>query len=171
MFERFTPGARAVVVHAQVVSRELGHRVIDVPDLLIALVEVPDQMAGGILRDAGLDGGRLRRAVGGTADAAVLEALGIDLAEVRSRVEGVFGDGALDRARRSRGHRPFSRPAKKVLELALREALARQDRTIEAEHLLLAILREAGDAAVLLEAAGVDRELVEAQIVRRRAAA
>ncbi|WP_348537860.1 Clp protease N-terminal domain-containing protein, partial [Nocardia brasiliensis] len=39
------------------------------------------------------------------------------------------------------GHIPFTKDAKKVLELSLREALARKDKSIESGHVLLGILR------------------------------
>jgi hypothetical protein len=51
--------------------------------------------------------------------------VGIDLDEVRRSVEEAFGPGALDRGRGARaGHIPFTRGAKKALELSLHEALA-----------------------------------------------
>ncbi|MDT5280878.1 MAG: hypothetical protein QOJ20_2073 [Mycobacterium sp.] len=61
---------------------------------------------------------------------------------------GTFGPDAFDNAlpnsgrrRRRRGHIPFTKPAKKVLELSLREALAHKDNWIGREHILLGILR------------------------------
>ncbi|MCF6522897.1 Clp protease [Streptomyces sp. JJ36] len=103
----------------------------------------------------------------GPEDAAALRAFGIDLEEVRRHTDAAFEPGALDRAgddaaasgrrgrwlplgrgRRSRGgeaepagHIPFTPRAKKALELALREAVARKDRYIGVEHLVLALLR------------------------------
>jgi ATP-dependent Clp protease ATP-binding subunit ClpA len=62
-------------------------------------------------------------------------------------------DGALPksgRRRRRRGHIPFTRSAKKVLELALREALAHKDNEIRCEHILLGILRSGDKPAVSL---------------------
>jgi hypothetical protein len=43
------------------------------------------------------------------------------------------------------GHIPFTQGTKKVLELSIREALARRDKRIEAGHLLLGILRSPND--------------------------
>lgn len=95
-------------------------------------------------------------------DAEALREFGIDLGEVRRRAERAFGKGALDtpaaggdpegsgRFRRRRrlgprdrgpGHIPFAHRAKKALELALREAIARKDKHIGTEHLVLALLR------------------------------
>jgi hypothetical protein len=78
------------------------------------------------------------RAVG---DRETLRSTGIDLRAVRDSVASTFGadvwDNALrrsDRRRRRRGHIPFTKSAKKVLELALREALALKDNWIGCEH-------------------------------------
>ncbi|MEV4927040.1 Clp protease N-terminal domain-containing protein [Streptomyces roseoverticillatus] len=96
----------------------------------------------------------------GTGDAEALRAFGIDLEAVRARAEDTFGPGALDRPgppeerrrilpfggrRRGdepgrKGHIPFTPRAKKALERSLREALARKERHIGAEHVLLGIL-------------------------------
>ncbi|WP_370326510.1 Clp protease N-terminal domain-containing protein [Euzebya sp.] len=172
MFERFTDNARDVVVRAQQVARDLGQRTIRPTDILLAMAEGTDQMAGDILRTAGLDGPRLREHLRHASDAAVLRTLGIDLDAVRDQVAETFGDGALERAaRKPKGHIPFTKPAKKVLELSLRESLARKDGYIGTEHILLALFREGGEAADLLRASGIDRGLVEQGIAERRAAA
>jgi HEPN domain-containing protein len=42
-----------------------------------------------------------------------------------------------------RGHIPFAKQGKKVLELSLREALRLKSREIDSGHVLLGILREA----------------------------
>ena len=59
-----------------------------------------------------------------------------------------YGADAFDNAlpnsgrrRRRRGHIPFTKPAKKVLELSLREALAHKDNWIGCEHIVLGVLR------------------------------
>jgi ATP-dependent Clp protease ATP-binding subunit ClpA len=54
----------------------------------------------------------------------------------------------MGRRRRPRGRISFSHGAKKVLELALREALAHSDNEIRCEHLLLAIMRGDDKAAI-----------------------
>ena len=93
-----------------------------------------------------------------------LAAIGIDLDEIRRRVEASFGPGALERGRRGRGrHVPFTPAAKKALELALREALRLGDREIGAEHVLLGLLREGG-AARLLERVGARPAALRAEL-------
>ena len=105
-FERFTEKARRVVVLAQQDARERGDGTIDTGHLLRALFAVPDNLAALVLEgcavrraDVEADLDRIRPAPGGgTSDAAALAALGIDLDEVRRRVEETFGPGALDAA-------------------------------------------------------------------------
>ncbi|MEU5835803.1 Clp protease N-terminal domain-containing protein [Streptomyces diacarni] len=97
----------------------------------------------------------------GPQDAAALRACGIDLEEVRRRAEESFGQGALDgpagtedggahgpagrhRPRGGRApsrHLPFAAQAKKALKDALGEALARKDRRIGVEHVVLGLSR------------------------------
>lgn len=97
------------------------------------------------------------------ADADALRAIGIDVAQVRARIEESFGPGALERARSggcrrgsSRWYVPFSPRSKKVMELSLREALRLRHNHIGTEHILLALLREGeGVAARVLADSGV----------------
>ncbi|MEJ2887633.1 Clp protease N-terminal domain-containing protein [Actinomycetospora sp. OC33-EN06] len=96
-------------------------------------------------------------------DRDALASVGIDLDEVRDRIEEAFGPGALESTRaagrdrrRLWGHIPFERGAKKVLELALREAIRRGDRSIGSEHILLGLLHEeTGRSSGLLHARGL----------------
>ena len=164
MFERFTKEAQLVVVEAQGVARELDRTQIDTNHLLLAMVGDPDHPAARALLEAGIDRDRLHseaaKAHGhlGPDDAEALASLGIDLDAVRERVEEAFGPGALDRGglRRRGGHIPFSKEAKKTLELSLREAIRLKDRSIGTEHILLGILRAEGEGHAALRALGVD---------------
>jgi ATP-dependent Clp protease ATP-binding subunit ClpA len=117
-------------------------------------------------------------------DGSALRDLGTDLDAVRARVEERFGPGALDpeptaprrglrgrlrrlrgRLRRHRraariecgghGHIPFSRSAKKALELALRESVGLGSREILVEHLVLGLMRAEGLATTLVTRLGV----------------
>jgi ATP-dependent Clp protease ATP-binding subunit ClpA len=183
MFERFTDKTRTVVVLAQKQARERGDDTIDTGHLLRALFAVSDNLAVMVLEgfsvewvdvDADLD----RRRPGGAPDPTALAALGIDLDEVRRRVEEAFGPGALDRVRRPRGRRwgghiPFTKDAKKALQLALREAISLGHDHIGTEHLLLGMLRGDGPAHDVLAARGVRldaaRVIVEELVRGRRA--
>ena len=165
MFERFTDPARRVVVLAQEEARDRGDDRIGSEHLLLAVCRAVDTRAATLLAARGvtlrLVEDDLRTSEVSDRDA--LASVGIDLDEVRDRVEEAFGPGALDntraantRRRRRRGHIPFDRGAKNVLELALREAIRRGDRTLGTEHVLLGLLhRETGRAATVLHARGL----------------
>jgi ATP-dependent Clp protease ATP-binding subunit ClpA len=146
MFERFTESAREVVVRAQEESRALGHNHIGTEHLLLGAAAAPGDAAR-VLADNGATADALRATVrtelGSTIDGEALAAIGIDLDEIRRRVEAAFGPGALERRRPAReGHIPFTPRAKKSLELALREAIAHGDKHIGTEHILLGVLRD-----------------------------
>jgi ATP-dependent Clp protease ATP-binding subunit ClpA len=86
-------------------------------------------------------------------DAEALASIGIDLDEIRRRVERTFGEGALDRIppRRAgspslRGRTALTEDAKSTLAQALKEALALHHHYIGTEHLLLGLLRAAESA-------------------------
>ncbi|MCL7459988.1 Clp protease N-terminal domain-containing protein [Micromonospora echinofusca] len=176
MFERFTDRARTVVRDARDEARTEGQRPVGTEHLLLALLSDGDSLAARVLAEAGLRAddlrARIRRhtergATGlGDADAAALREIGIDLAAIVARIEESFGPDALREAapapRRRWGRRryaggPFSPRAKKVLELALREALRLRHRHIGTEHILLGVLREGhGLGALVLTEAGAD---------------
>jgi ATP-dependent Clp protease ATP-binding subunit ClpA len=175
MFERFTDKARQSLAAAQLEARELGHNFIGTEHLLLGLLAT-DGVASHELAATGVTAEGPRQAITGIVghghgpdddndpssadDAEALRAIGIDLDEVRSAVEGAFGEGALDRAGRANGKGfakrrlgapPFAPRSKKVLELSLREALSLGHNYIGTEHLLLAIVREGkGVAAQIL---------------------
>jgi ATP-dependent Clp protease ATP-binding subunit ClpA len=117
MFERFTDGARHVVVQAQKEARRLGHDYIGCEHLLLAAAGAAEP-AGAALRHQGVTPERVEaeilRTIGrgsaglaGSAgpadplhglDREALAAIGIDLDLVRARLEAAFGPEALDRA-------------------------------------------------------------------------
>jgi ATP-dependent Clp protease ATP-binding subunit ClpA len=181
MFERFSDGARGVVIRAQGQARSLKHPYIGTEHLLLALLDPAAGAAATVLRDAGVMGPRVRqeveRLVGigrpplTAEDAAALSAIGIDLPAVLARIEDALGPGALTvakpatrrrrllRRRRPRATHavPLTARAKKVLELSVREALALHHDRVAPEHLLLGLLREGrGLACRLLTDAGAD---------------
>jgi ATP-dependent Clp protease ATP-binding subunit ClpA len=125
MFERFTDKARRVVVNAQTEARSFNHGRIGTEHVLLGLLD-PD--------------------VGVASEA--LSQLGITAEMVRTDVRTIIGMGQHNALS---GHIPFSPRAKKVLELALREALALSHNYIGTEHILLALEREGeGVAARIL---------------------
>ena len=165
MFERFTRQARQSVITAQEEARALQAPRILPAHVLLGAVTTAASSRGpldGILSAAGLTPAVLREDLreAGTHpdDAEALGSVGIDLDAVRAAVEAQFGPGALDPpapaprrgffGSRKGNHIPFSPGAKSVLEDSLREATARKDGYIGAEHLVLGLLR-GGDPTVL----------------------
>jgi ATP-dependent Clp protease ATP-binding subunit ClpA len=187
MFERFTVEARAVVVQAQQEARSLGHTKIGTEHLLLSLLGADAGEAAFALHSAGLSAEdarvRIRALVDAPAalgpdDAAALRAIGIDLDAVLARVEQNFGVQAadLEAARQPEprrwwqlpkgGHIPFSPGAKKVLELALREAVALHSRELRPEHILLGLLREGeGLGSRVLADAGVNVRVLREDVL------
>ena len=182
MFERFTPQARSVVTVAQREARELGQPNLGTHVLLLAILGDPETTGGRALVALGIGAADVREAIRRSErersafteeDANALRSVGVDLDEVRRRVEEAFGPGALER-RTSGGrgigasHVPFTARSKKALELALREALHLGHKYIGTEHLLLGLVRDEGcSAARLLATRGVDRDRVRAEVLRQ----
>ena len=124
MFERFTDRARRVVVMAQEEARKMNHKYIGTEHLLLGLLAEGEGVA-----------------------AKSLGSLGIDLNSTRETVIETVGVGQ----QAPTGHIPFTPRAKKVLELALREALQLGHNYIGTEHILLGLIREGeGVAAQVL---------------------
>jgi ATP-dependent Clp protease ATP-binding subunit ClpA len=179
MFERFTKEARTVVVLAQEEARRLCHPSIGTEHLLLAMLSADGGVGALVLREHGLDAADVRRRVvtivgppGGRLDEAALATIGIDLDEVRRATEASFGPGALDKGDRRnampKGHIPFSKRAKKVLELSVRETLRLGENHIGEGHLLLGLIREGeGVAAQVLVQTGVDLTAMRDEVVRR----
>ncbi|MFC4587400.1 Clp protease N-terminal domain-containing protein [Sphaerisporangium corydalis] len=181
MFERFHEDARQTVVLAQEEALLFDHDHIGTEHLLLALLRQPGTVPATVLARHGLEhddvGDRIGRLVAAAApddlDASALESIGIDLDAIREKVEATFGPGALDREPRSRrdrpwrvgGRLPFTRRAKKVLELSLRESLALGHNYICGGHILLGLLREGeGLAAKVIADAGVDFDTLRQEI-------
>jgi ATP-dependent Clp protease ATP-binding subunit ClpA len=177
MFERFSRSARVAVVLAQEEARELDSGEVRPEHLLVGVLQTAGRDLSGVLAGLGLIGGVVRDRLvvaessddsSFEADAEALRLIGIDLRAVRDKVDRTFGAGTFDSAvpksgtrRRRLGHIPFTKPAKKVLELSLREALAHKDNYIGCEHILLGILR-GGDTFTL----SLITEHVETSVLR-----
>src|SRR5712691_5775161 len=141
MFERFTERARDTVVKAQDEARSLRHNYIGTEHLLLGLLRVEESAA-----------------------AQVLDALGVKLRQVRRDVVKIVGQGE----EASVGQIPFTPRAKRVLDLALREALSLGHDYVGAEHILLGVVREKDGVAVrILLDHGVDGHMVREGIVGR----
>ncbi|MFI6581834.1 Clp protease N-terminal domain-containing protein [Embleya sp. NPDC050493] len=180
MFERFTGSARGVVYGAIEHSRRAGHACVEEEHMLAALLDAEGTRTSVALATIGFVASRdeierglaraRRRGGISQADEAALADLGIDVGEIVARVEQTHGEGALAPVRRTRrlwpfgggrtGHVPFTSGAKKVLEQSLRESVARGERHIGDEHVLLALTARPGVVADLLAEYGVTHTAV-----------
>lgn len=140
MFERFAAATRRALVEAQAEARDLGHHFIGTQHLVLGLL-TPDpgtnEPTRAMLLATGLDLDQARRAVAE--------------ADARSFSAPIIGTI------------PFTPRSKKVLELALREAIHAGSKDIQPHHLLLAILREgSGKGCKLLSDYDVTYDAVKA---------
>jgi ATP-dependent Clp protease ATP-binding subunit ClpA len=140
VFERFTPQARQVVVHAQEEARGLRHNYIGTEHMLLGLLREPEDLPG--------------KALG---------SLGVTYDGTRERVLEIVGAGEEP----SSGQNPFTPRAKKVLELSLREALSIGDDHVGSEHILLGLADETdGVASRVLNESGASPEAVRQTVLR-----
>lgn len=158
MFERFTERARQVVVLSQDEARAVKHNYIGTEHLLLGLLREEEGLA-----------------------ARVLVSLGLTTEEIRAQIARIVGvgDEVAD------GKLPFTPRCKKVLELALREALSLGHNYIGTEHILLGLVRdnegvasrmmldekitdEVVRSAIFEKLSGVSRRVTAEKVVRIR---
>lgn len=166
MWKRLTPQGQEVIRLAFVEARELGHPCLADEHVLLGVLRHGTSEAAALLHTQGLDlltaraellrvGPTLRPRVD-PVDA--LRSLGIEVEEVRHRLEATFGASAVRRAERRVRRRPrwrggHARPnplcvyllAKRSLEFAARFADRQGNVGIGPEHLLYGVLRDAHD--------------------------
>ena len=139
VFERFTDGARQVIVLAQAEARTLGHNYIGVEHLLLGLLREESGAASPVLRSFGVTPELARN----------------EIARIVPTASPV-----------THGQMPFTPRAKRVLERALREALSLGDNHIDTEILLVALLSETdGLSATVLRALGADAETIREMVL------
>jgi ATP-dependent Clp protease ATP-binding subunit ClpC len=141
LFERFTERARQVVVLAQEEATGFKHGHIGTEHILLGLVRDREGLA-----------------------AEVLESFDITLERVRGEVVRTVGVGNEAVV----GQVPFTPNAKKVLELALREALTLGHHYIGTEHILLGLLAtDDAPSARILRDFNADPEKIRSEVIRR----
>jgi len=179
------------VITAKAKALECGDDQIRPVHLLYGLAAA-DGVAARVLTALGVDAAAVERALGrtGTAsgaasggadggDAEALAAIGIDLDEIKRKIEESFGPGALERMPLTRkgplnwtGRLPLSDQAKLSLAQSLQEARALHHNYLGTEHLLLGLLRVAERNPRGEFAAGALRDLgLDPATVRDRARA
>lgn len=145
MFERFTEQACQVVSSAQEEARRFGHFSVGTEHELLGLLRVRHGLAAEVLSGFGVSTAAARA----------------QIRDLRGAASEVTGDQQL----------PFTEPAKAVLELAQREALAAGSR-VRPEHLLLGLTARKGDGAdQVLARLGADGAQIRREIERRLAGA
>ncbi|HKO15241.1 MAG TPA: Clp protease N-terminal domain-containing protein [Gemmatimonadaceae bacterium] len=123
----FTERTRAVLVCARAQSARLHHEYVGTEHLLLGLLDE-----------------------GGGVAYTVLESLGADPEQVRTRIEAAIVPGKRELS--TGPDLPYTSRAKKVLELAMSEASELHHSYVGTEHLLLGIVREKnGIAAQVLQ--------------------
>ena len=139
-FDKFSTRARSVLSHAQEEARRLNHDFIGAEHILLGISKEPDSVAAKVLT-------KLERQPG----------------EVRSSVEATL----RPMNKTSGGEVQLMPRARRIIELAVDEALELDHDYIGTEHLLIGLIREGqGVAAGLLENLGVDLDRVRAETIR-----
>jgi hypothetical protein len=160
MFERFTDRARAAVIRARATAAERGDQIR--PVYLLHAVALGEGVAARALAGLGVDAGTIERQLdrvaprarplageADSADAEALASIGIDLDEIRRRVEESFGPGALGRGAAvpgpasrvpGSGRMTMTAEARQSTALAIKEARALHHTYLGDEHLLLGLL-------------------------------
>jgi len=138
---KFTPRAQQVVALARREADRLNHDWVGTEHLLLGLIKLGQGVAVNVLQKMGLD----------------LEAL-------RLEIEKHVPAGP---SQKTVGRIPLTPRARKVLDLAQREARELKHTYIGTEHILLALLREGeGVAAQVLKSLDLDHEQVRQEVLK-----
>lgn len=136
---RFTERGQRVIRRAAELAGQAGHDMVGTEHILLALTHESDSMA-----------------------AQAIEAQGVALATVRQAAQASLGATHEPIS----GHIPFRPRAKKLRELAMREALRFGHPRIGTEHMLLALLRDKKTPGTqILIDLGIERDRTEKWII------
>lgn len=176
MFERLTRASRQVLATAQHEAQHLGRNEVAPEHLLLGLLDT-EGLASDVLHAAGVDSGTVRAALrrrlpAGTYlsvdDAAALRSVGIDLDVVLDRLVASFGSELVAQTRPRLRRVRFSHQSKRVLQLAVREAVWLKSGSIGSEHLLLGLLRSTDDSVTeLLSSCGANADDLRVTLLQR----
>jgi len=141
LFSRFTPRAKRTVTAAMEEAGKYRHGFIGTEHLALALLDEPEGLA-----------------------AKAIQALGVASEAARQALVAAMPPATADEP--ASGGMPFTPRAKKVLTLALREALQLGHNYVGTEHILLGVLTEDdGIGARTLTGLGVTKERVREWLV------
>jgi predicted cupin superfamily sugar epimerase len=136
----FSERVRKVLARSRKEAERLGHEFVGTEHILLGLLAEGEGVA-----------------------AAVLQALNVDTAQLRSRIEAVVKRGE---ARYASPDLPYTSRAKKVLELSMASARTLRHNYVGTEHLLLGLIAEGkAIAAAVLAEAGLTNEVATAKIM------
>ncbi|NLC45432.1 MAG: ATP-dependent Clp protease ATP-binding subunit [Clostridiales bacterium] len=139
-FARFTERAQRALIYSQEEARNLGHNYVGTEHLLLGLLKEGEGAA-----------------------AQVLKGHGIDIEEIREKIEELVGKGNFNFTE-GFGYTPRT---KRIMELSFYEARNLGHNYVGTEHLLLALIREGeGVASRVLKDSGVDLQQTREQILK-----
>lgn len=143
MDENFSPRVKDVIGYSKEEALRLGHDSIGTEHLVLGLIR---EGAGSAIE--------------------LLQALGVDLLEVRHKIEGLHQ--AVENPALSRKNIPLTRQAEKALKTTFLEAKLYGSPVIRTAHLLLCILRNENDpVAAVLRSLGIDYETLKNEYQNR----
>jgi ATP-dependent Clp protease ATP-binding subunit ClpC len=143
MDENFSPRVKDVIGYSKEEALRLGHDSIGTEHLVLGLIR---EGAGSAIE--------------------LLQALGVDLLEVRHKIEGLHQ--AVENPALSRKNIPLTRQAEKALKTTFLEAKLYGSPVIRTAHLLLCILRNENDpVAAVLRGLGIDYETLKNEYQNR----
>ncbi len=169
IFVRYRKDAHRTLEIARLEAQGLHHNYIGTEHLLLALTVKDFGVASRALAECGITEPALKKQVireledeserFTETDADALAAVGIDLQEVRRRVEETFGASALDVRPPCPTGTPFTDKAMRALRATPQHARRLGHRQVGPEHLLLALMDDESALAVrLIERLGTKRE-------------
>ncbi|HEX2226451.1 MAG TPA: ATP-dependent chaperone ClpB [Candidatus Binatia bacterium] len=143
--EKLTTKSQEALQQAQALAEKRNHQAIDVEHLLFALLGQREGVVPSLLQKLGVGASTLAE----------------NLQKALDRLPQVTGGG---------GQTFITPRLKKIIESAEAEAQALRDEYVSTEHLLLAMVQDAGDAGKLLKQLGATRENILNALVSIRGA-
>ena len=172
MFDKFTDDAKRAIMLSETETLALGQDEIGAEHLLLGLIGVPDGVAGQVLGAHGVTLPMARdktaelntgTGTGGPAAAEALASIGIDVAEVKQRVDDTFGPGRFQYPRPV-----YAASARTMLERTVHEAMTLGHERIDTEHMLLGLLDDGDSVGYrVLTGLGVDATALRPEILAR----
>lgn len=147
LFSRFSKDAERAVALAESEAVDLGYAFIGSEHLLLGVLAGGGRVAS-IMADLGITLDGMRDAVVAKSpkgpswdqrDARMLSKFGIDLSQVKTKVEEEFGEGSLEIPP---GRPPFTPRSKRTLESAVELADSAGSTQVLMEHIFLALLED-----------------------------